>query len=149
MPDPLTELRFAVCVANDGCDDLSLGMLYRVLPDATASAEGLLRVVDDSGEDYLYPSARFVEVVVPEAEVPRVLAVSSANVALMFLLTNPGRSRSPRTFHFPEPFSVPLANRPQGIGAPCVAEAWRNIMAVLRPLNVAWRAIGAKRLRVR
>lgn len=81
MPAPLPELRFAVCVANDGCDDLVLGMLYRVLPDTTASVEGLLRVIDDSGEDYLYPSDRFVEVEVPEAEVPRLLAVSSANVA--------------------------------------------------------------------
>jgi hypothetical protein len=81
MPNPLAESRFAVCVENDGNDDLSLGMLYRVLPDAMASVEGLLRVIDDSGEDYLYPSTRFVEVAVPEAEVPRLLAVSSANVA--------------------------------------------------------------------
>jgi hypothetical protein len=81
MPEPLAAVRFAVCVANDGCDDLSVGMLYRVLPDEAASAEGLLRVVDDSGEDYLYPAARFVAVEVPEAEVPRLLAASSANVA--------------------------------------------------------------------
>lgn len=75
------EARFAVCVANDGCDDLVIGMLYRVLPDATASVEGLLRVIDDSGEDYLYPSARFVEVQVPDAELPRLLAAAAANVA--------------------------------------------------------------------
>ncbi len=81
MPVPPAEARFAVCVANDGCDDLSVGMLYRVLPDETAAAEGLLRVVDDSGEDYLYPAARFVAVEVPEAEVPKLLAASSANVA--------------------------------------------------------------------
>jgi len=81
MPDPLSESRFAVCVANDDCDDLTLGMLYRVLSDATASVEGLLRIVDDSGEDYLYPSGRFVQVEVPEAEVPRLLAVSSGKVA--------------------------------------------------------------------
>ena len=73
--------RFAVCVANQGSDDLSLGMLYRVLPGAAARVEGLLRVVDDSGEDYLYPASRFVVVEVPEAEVPRLLAASSANVA--------------------------------------------------------------------
>ena len=81
MPKLLAESRFAVCVANDGCDDLSLGMLYRVLPDETASIEDLLRVIDDSGEDYLYPSARFVEVKVPDAEVPKLLAVSSTNMA--------------------------------------------------------------------
>jgi hypothetical protein len=81
MPEPLAAVRFAVCVANDRCDDLSVGMLDRVLPDEAASAEGLLRVVDDSGEDYLYPSARFVAVDVPDAEVPRLPAASSANVA--------------------------------------------------------------------
>ena len=81
MPDPLGEIMFAVCVANDGCDDLSAGMLYRVLPDEGASVEGLLRVIDDSGEDYLYPATRFVVVEVPEAEVPKLLAISSANVA--------------------------------------------------------------------
>ena len=58
---------FAVCVANDGCDDLSAGMLYRVLPDEAAAREDLLRVVDDSGEDYLYPSSRFVVVEGPAA----------------------------------------------------------------------------------
>lgn len=72
---------FAVCVANDGCDDLSAGMLYRVLPDAEAAGEGLLRVIDDSGEDYLYPSHRFVVVAVPQAEEQKLLAVASANVA--------------------------------------------------------------------
>jgi len=81
MPEPQAEARFAVCAANDGCDDLSVGMLYRILPDSTASVEGLLRVVDDSGEDYLYPATRFVVVEVPEAEVPRLLAVSAANDA--------------------------------------------------------------------
>ena len=80
MPESLDQARFAVCVADDGCDDLSVGMLDRVLPDATASAEGLVRVVDDSGEDYLDPATRFVAVSVPEAEVPRLLAASSAHL---------------------------------------------------------------------
>ena len=69
---------FAVCVADDGSDDLSAGMLYRVLPDEKAGKEGLLRVVDDSGEDYLYPSGRFVIVTVPESEEARLLAVAPA-----------------------------------------------------------------------
>lgn len=81
MPDFQAEATFAVCVANDGCDDLSAGMLYRVLPDEAASVEGLLRVVDNSGEDYLYPAGRFVVVEVPRTEVPRLLALSSTNVA--------------------------------------------------------------------
>ena len=81
MPRPQTEPMFAVCVSVEGCDDLSAGMLYLVLPDESASAEGLLRVVDDSGEDYLYPATRFVVVEVPQAEVPKLLAVSAPNVA--------------------------------------------------------------------
>lgn len=68
---------FAVCVANDGCDDLSIGMLYRVLPDEEASREDLLRIIDDSGEDYLYPAHRFVIVAVPPADEPKLLAVAS------------------------------------------------------------------------
>jgi hypothetical protein len=71
---------FAVCVANDGCDDLSLGMLYRVLPDEPASREEFVRVIDDSGEDYLYPSSRFVVVQVPESGEQRLLGVAPAKV---------------------------------------------------------------------
>jgi hypothetical protein len=81
MADPYSRPRFAVCVANDGCDDLSVGMIYRVLPDETAAREGYLRVVDDSGEDYLYPASRFVVVEVPQAEEQKLLAVVAANVA--------------------------------------------------------------------
>lgn len=81
MTDQYLRPTFAVCVANEGCDDLSAGMLYRVLPDEEASREGYLRVVDDSGEDYLYPGDRFVIVAVPQADEARLLAVAPANVA--------------------------------------------------------------------
>ena len=52
--------KFAVCVNAAGDDDLHVWKLYRVLPDADAASEGYLRVVDESGEDYLYPGAPFV-----------------------------------------------------------------------------------------
>jgi len=52
--------RFALCISDAGCDDLKVGTIYRVLPDATAEYEQFLRVVDESGEDYLYPASRFV-----------------------------------------------------------------------------------------
>jgi hypothetical protein len=64
---------FGVCVRNDGCDDLQLRKLYRILPDATAGENGLLRVIDDSGEDYLYPAANFIPVALP-ASVEQTLA---------------------------------------------------------------------------
>ncbi len=57
-----TKNRFAVCISNDGCDDLEIRKLYRVLPDAKSAQESCLRVVDESGEDYLYPASRFVVV---------------------------------------------------------------------------------------
>jgi hypothetical protein len=81
MTDQPVSPVFAVCVTNDGCDDLTTGMLYRVLPDDAATEEGLMRVVDDSGEDYLYQARHFVVVEVPQADVPRLLAVAQANVA--------------------------------------------------------------------
>ena len=81
MADQLDKPVFAVCVANDGADDLTPGMLYRVLPDESATLEGLLRIIDDSGEDYLYPASRFVVVEAPPADVPRLLAISATNVA--------------------------------------------------------------------
>jgi hypothetical protein len=68
---------FAVCVTNRGCDDLQIWKLYRILPDETAGAEGYLRVVDESGEDYLYPASRFVVVTFP-AEVERKILTSSS-----------------------------------------------------------------------
>ena len=81
MADCQLDVVFAVCAAAEGCEDLSAGRLYRVLPDPVASAESLLRVIDDSGEDYLYPATRFVVVEVPRADVARLLILTSARVA--------------------------------------------------------------------
>jgi len=56
------ETRFVVCTRNEGCDDLDPRKIYEVLPDGTAAAEGYLRVIDESGEDYLYPADYFMEI---------------------------------------------------------------------------------------
>ena len=80
MADQPLKPSFVVCVGNGGCDDLSAGMVYRVLLDEVATVEGLLRVVDDSGEDYLYPVDRFVVVEVSQADVEKLLAVAPASV---------------------------------------------------------------------
>jgi hypothetical protein len=54
------ETQFAVCVANEGyAASLGLGTTYRVLPDEGAAAVGQIRVIDESGEDYLYPKEFF------------------------------------------------------------------------------------------
>ena len=60
--------RFAVCIDNSGCEaSLELHKIYSVLPDAEAAAEGDMRIVDESGEDYLYEACRFVAIDLPEA----------------------------------------------------------------------------------
>lgn len=60
---------FAICVSNQGCDDLQVGKVYRVLADDIAAKDEFVRVVDDSGEDYLYPAACLIPIELPsEAE---------------------------------------------------------------------------------
>lgn len=59
------EQKFALCVRSDDCEDLELRKVYQVLPDERAKNEGYLRIVDDSGEDYLYPESYFVFIKLP------------------------------------------------------------------------------------
>ena len=64
---------FVVCVRNDGFEaSLAVRKLYRVLPDQQAEGQSLIRVVDETGEDYLYPAELFADVAVP-AEAARLL----------------------------------------------------------------------------
>ena len=58
---------FAICTDGRGCDDLEKGKAYRLLPDENAAKEGLVRVIDESGEDYLYPESRLVAIELPES----------------------------------------------------------------------------------
>ena len=57
-----TDRRYVICIRNDDAEDLEVRKLYRVLPDESAASRGHLRVVDESGEDYLYPEEWFVPV---------------------------------------------------------------------------------------
>ena len=59
------EQKFALCLRNDDCEDLELRKVYPVLPDKRAQKEGYIRVVDESGEDYLYPESYFAFVRLP------------------------------------------------------------------------------------
>ena len=56
---------FALCIENKDCDDLEKRKIYRILPDDEAATEGYVRIVDESGEDYLYPESHFVLVQLP------------------------------------------------------------------------------------
>ena len=58
------EPAFALCTENKDCEDLEKRKIYQVLPD-NAEKEGYLRVIDESGEDYLYPESYFVIVQLP------------------------------------------------------------------------------------
>ena len=60
------EIKFAVCI-TDSEPDLELRKVYKVLPDEAASKDSHLRIIDESGEDYLYPASFFVFVEVPKA----------------------------------------------------------------------------------
>jgi len=63
-----TATEYVVCRENSGYPaSLELRKIYRRLPDRRAEADGFLRVIDESGEDYLYPSRFFVSVTLPEA----------------------------------------------------------------------------------
>jgi len=70
--------QYVVCVRTEGAEDLEVRKLYEVLADPDAQARGHLRVVDESGEDYLYPAELFVAVALPE-EAEKALAVGLAS----------------------------------------------------------------------
>jgi hypothetical protein len=67
--------RYLLCVRNKGCEDLEPRKLYEQLADPRAAEDGYVRVVDESGEDYLYPSECFIAVDLPR-EAERALATS-------------------------------------------------------------------------
>ena len=59
--------RFVLCVSNEGYPaSLDVRRVYRAIPDANAEGSGHIRVVDESGEDYLYPREMFVPIEIPE-----------------------------------------------------------------------------------
>ena len=66
---------FAICVANEGYDDLEVWKVYRLLPDSKTPEVGCLRVIDESGQDYLYPAKCFIKVTFPDDVRDRLLAI--------------------------------------------------------------------------
>jgi hypothetical protein len=68
---------FVVCLSNDGyAASLERRKIYVALRDVQAERDGLLRVVDESGEEYLYPKSRFVAVTLPREVQQAVIAAS-------------------------------------------------------------------------
>jgi hypothetical protein len=68
MQDQVPQTDFVVCINNEGyLASLEKRKIYRALPDSDAAAHGLIRVVDESGEDYLYPREYFSPIALPQA----------------------------------------------------------------------------------
>ncbi len=61
--------RFAICI-TEAEPDLVLRKVYQVLPDKSAARSNYLRVIDESGEDYLYPAHFFVAIRIPKNAQP-------------------------------------------------------------------------------
>jgi hypothetical protein len=69
--------QFAICTQNEGYPaSLELWKVYRILPDEKAARHQLIRVVDESGEDYLYPESWFAPIKLPQAVAKAMLAAS-------------------------------------------------------------------------
>jgi hypothetical protein len=58
--------QFVLCIENKDSDDLEKRKIYQRLPDEEAEREGYIRIIDESGEDYLYPRSYFIQVRLPQ-----------------------------------------------------------------------------------
>jgi hypothetical protein len=68
------ENRFAICIRNEGYPvSLELGKVYPVIADVDAEEDGMIRVIDESGEDYLFDGGRFVLITLPVTDAHIVL----------------------------------------------------------------------------
>jgi hypothetical protein len=71
--------RFALCLDNRGNEaSLIRGKVYRIVPDARAAKDDLIRIVDESGEDYLFAKSQFAFVNLPQGVTRRILAFERA-----------------------------------------------------------------------
>jgi len=69
----MTQSKFAICTENKGYEaSLELRKLYQVIPDSKAQALDQIRVIDESGDDYLFPAAYFAPVDLPSSVAERV-----------------------------------------------------------------------------
>jgi hypothetical protein len=77
MPEhQLSSLRFAICIKTDDADLLTPRRIYQVLPDDSATRSQYVRVIDNEGEDYLYPADYFIFVEFPHEVEQALLQVS-------------------------------------------------------------------------
>jgi hypothetical protein len=68
--------QFALCLKNSGNEaSLILGKVYRILPDMQAAKDDLVRIIDESGEDYLFARTQFAFVEFPQPVRRKILAL--------------------------------------------------------------------------
>lgn len=67
MAFPDQNTGFVLCINAKDCDDLKQRTIYPVIADSAAQKAGFIRVVDESGEDYLYPASCFVPLDIPQS----------------------------------------------------------------------------------
>jgi len=75
-------VQFAICINTDDPDVLTPRMVYQVLPDESAARSNYVRVIDNEGEDYLYPADYFVFIDLPQAT-EQVLLYALPSLALV------------------------------------------------------------------
>ncbi|MBI3303628.1 MAG: hypothetical protein HYZ72_16310 [Deltaproteobacteria bacterium] len=69
-------LQFAICIKTDDADLLTPRRIYQVLPDESAARSQYVRVIDNEGEDYLYPADYFIVMEFPHEVVQALLQAS-------------------------------------------------------------------------
>ncbi len=63
----IKKIKFVVCINNEGYKaSLELHKLYQIIPDKTVEEDGDIRIIDESGEDYIYPNYYFEKVTLKE-----------------------------------------------------------------------------------
>ncbi|MDQ1638337.1 MAG: hypothetical protein QOF62_1676 [Pyrinomonadaceae bacterium] len=67
MTEQKETTRFVLCIRNEDCEDLEPRKVYQLLPDEAAAQDGYVRVIDESGQDYVYPQDYFVPIELPQA----------------------------------------------------------------------------------
>ena len=73
-----TNSRFAICIKNaEYPDDLHIRTVYQILPDESAAKSDYIRVIDETGEDYLYPKDYFVLVEVSSNQAKSLILASA------------------------------------------------------------------------
>ena len=72
-----TPAEFVVCFRNEGAEDLEVRKVYPLIRDDEELAKGFFCVIDESGEDYLYPTDFFAPIEIPDGAASKLLSAST------------------------------------------------------------------------